>query len=134
MSSEGEGKGTTPVVEDLRITHHDQYIEFEFLGEFSPPAAMKVVDAMVATCVESECYRVLLDCRQMSGPLSVIDRFTVAEYGAQVILRRIKIAVVGRDDQVQEDRFFENAAVNRGLRLKVFTDADEAVGWLPGPS
>jgi len=66
----------------------------------------------------------------MTGQMSVIDRFDVAEYGARTIHERIKVAVLGREDQILPDRFFEQVAVNRGLRLKLFTDADEAADWL----
>jgi hypothetical protein len=91
---------------------------------------MRVVDTMIAACAEAECSHVLLDCRPMTGPLSVVDRFEVAEYGAQVIDRHIKVAMLVRPDQTLPDRFFENVAVSRGVRVKVLTEPDEAGAWL----
>jgi hypothetical protein len=42
----------------------------------------------------------------------------------------LKIALVGREDQMFTDNFVENVAINRGINLKIFTDVDEAVIWL----
>lgn len=32
------------------------------------------------------------------------------------------------------DNFVENVAVNRGINLKIFTDANEAIDWLKDKS
>ncbi len=53
----------------------------------------------------------------------------MAEYGANVI-QHLKVAMLAREDHILPDRFFENAAVNRGVSVKLFTDADKAIGWL----
>ena len=112
MTREPDGV-ETPTIDGLEITRRQGYVEAEFTGEFRPETAMRVVDAMVAGA--GECAGILLDCRRMTGPLSVIDQFSVAEYGAQGIPRHIHVAMLLREDQILPDRFFENAAV----------------GWLP---
>jgi len=116
--------------EDVRITRHEDYVEVEFSGAFSPTAAMGVVDLMVAACQETGCPRVLLDCRRMSGPLGVTDRYEVAEYGARVIGHHVTVALLARPDQVLPDRFFESVAVSRGVRVQTFIDATQALAWL----
>ena len=45
----------------------------------------------------------------------------------------IRRALVAQDD-LENFRFFENVAVNRGQRVKLFTDIDEARRWLLGPA
>lgn len=130
-SGPGDAK-TLPLIDDVEITHHEGYVELEFKGEFSHTVAMRVVDAMVAAATAAECSSILLDCRRMTGPLSVIDRFAVAEYGAQGIPRHINVGMLVREDHILPDRFFENAAVSRGVRVKLFTLADEAIGWVRG--
>jgi hypothetical protein len=130
MSPESRPPGPDPEEGDIEITRHDEYIEVDFTGEFRAAAAMKVVDAMVGACVDADCPRILLDCRRMGGTMSVIDRYEVAEYGARVIPSRIKVAMLGRQDQILPDRFFEAAAVSRGVHVRLFTREDEALRWL----
>jgi hypothetical protein len=125
------GSETASLGEDLEVTHHEEHLRLEFRGTFTPAAAMQVVDAMIAQCLEADCTRVLLDCRSMGGRIEVVDRFEVAEYGA-TRLRSVRVAVLGRADQILPDRFFEKVAVNRGLKLKVFTDSEAAEDWLRG--
>lgn len=118
--------------DDLEIIRRDGYIEARFKGEFRPAAAMKVVDVMVTACRDAGCSRVLLDCQHMIGTPSVVDQFTMAEYGAEVIHRHIEVAMVVPNEGQLPDEFFENAAVSRGVRVRVFTDTGEAVAWLSG--
>lgn len=116
--------------DDLEVRAHDAYVEIRFTGSFSLTVARQVVDVMVAAGRKAGSSRLLLDCRAMVGPMSVTDRYEVAEYGARTIERHVTIAVLGRPDQILPDRFFENVAVSRGVRLRVFTDEDEAVTWI----
>ena len=114
----------------LEVTPHEDYVEVEFTGDFSPGVAMNVVDVMVAACEEAHRSAILLDCRSMSASPSVIDQFTVAEYGAENIHRHITVAMLVREDLLLPDRFFENVAVSRGVRVRQFSDRTQAVDWL----
>jgi hypothetical protein len=116
--------------DDLHIIQGEGYLHIEFAGEFSIPAAKRSVDTMMDACMKMSCTKVLFDCRCMTGSLSTMDRYDVAQYGSDKIDHIIRVAMLGRDDQILPDKFFENVAVNRGLTLKVFTDIDEAVAWL----
>ena len=119
-----------PTNEELDVTCHDDHLAVRFKGEFNAAVGKAVVDTMVASCRQAGLSRILLDCREMGGAISILDRFDMAEYGARVIDRHITIALVGREEDILPDNFFENAAVSRGVRVKVFSDAGEAVGWL----
>jgi hypothetical protein len=130
MGSEGRTPPSGSRRDDVEITQRDGFVEVQFSGEFNPAAAMEVVDLMVAACDETGCSRVLLDCRRMTGPLSVVDRFEVAEYGSQVIERHVTVAMLARPDQILPDQFFEKVAVSRGVRVRVFTDRSRAVSSL----
>ncbi len=56
-----------------------------------------------------------------------MDRFYMGEYIASA-LRGIKIAIVYR--KVYANKFFEDAAVNRGANVRVFPDKQTALQWL----
>ena len=64
------------------------------------------------------------------GDLFDRARFNLAEFLAAEQTVRIQRAVLKSEGQVPDDRFFENAAVNRGVMVKVSTDLKEVVKWL----
>lgn len=115
---------------EIHVQKVDDYLRVTYTGAFTLEEARRTVDAMVAGCAREECDRVLLDCRAMTGDMSVINRFDVAQHGASTIPRSVRVALLGRPDQILPDRFFENAARNRGVAVTLFTEADEAVAWL----
>jgi len=115
---------------DLKITLKEDHLLIEFTGRFTIDSANRSVDVLMKKCEETSCTRVLFDIRSMTGDMSTIDRYKVGQYGCDTIDRTIRIAMLGRKDQVSPDKFFENFTVNRGLSLKVFTVQEEAVAWL----
>jgi hypothetical protein len=120
------------MIDQLRIEKREDYLHFTFTGPFSLDAAKRSVDDMVVACKKEHCVKVLFDCRPMTGDLTVLDRFEVGQYGEGRIPQSVKIAMLGREDQILPDRFFETVARNRGVHVTLFTDADEAIKWLKG--
>jgi hypothetical protein len=114
----------------LEIKKTKGYLHIAFSGPFSPAAAMESVDAMVAACAREDCTKVLFDCRPMTGDLKMVDQFDVGQYGASKIPRSVKVAMLGREDQISPDRFFQTVARNRGVRVTVFSEIDDAIKWL----
>jgi hypothetical protein len=116
--------------EPLSITDTGSFLLVEFFGKFSVEAGKQCVDRMAEACVKHGRPKVLLDCRRMTGVMSVLHRFQVAEYGATKASQLGRLALLNRKDVVLPDNFVENVAVNRGMNMKIFTDFDEAVLWL----
>ena len=114
------------------IEVHDKhdYVLVEFVGEFNVEAAKQTIDRAVQACAEYGQPAVLLDCRKMTGSLSIMDRFQVAVYGQTSIGKIARLALVRRPDADPPDRFVETVAVNRGINLKLFTDIEQAIEWL----
>jgi len=115
---------------NVEIVKAEGYLHITFSGPFSLDAARRAVDTMVAACAREQCTKVLFDCRSMTGNLTVINRFNVAEYGGMTIPSSVKIAMLGRVDQILPDNFFENVARNRGVSVTVFHEIDKAIEWL----
>ena len=114
----------------LKVENRREYLCCEFSGEFTVSAGKECVDEMIAACAEKDCSRALLDCRQMSGEMSVIDRYEVVTYAQKTRDITNRIAILVREDQMLQDKFAENVGVNRGIGLQVFTDVDQATSWL----
>lgn len=114
----------------IEITKAEGYLQLTFSGPFSPAGAQESIDAMVNACASEGCPKVLFDCRPMTGDLTVSDRFETGTYGASKIPGHVKIAMLGREDQISADNFFETVARNRGVNVTVFTEIDAALAWL----
>ena len=118
------------MIEGLRIIQEEAYIRFDYTGEFSIVMGKQCIDAMVEACSQTQISKALLDCRNMTGEIQIFSSFMVAEYGVKMIGIISKTTLVVREDQMLHGNFVENVAVNRGVNLKIFTDADEAIDWL----
>jgi len=118
------------MIEGLRIIQEEAYIRFDYTGEFSEVMGKQCIDAMVEACSQVQISKALLDCRNMTGEIQIFSSFMVAEYGVKMIGIISKTTLVVREDQMLHGNFVENVAVNRGVNLKIFTDADEAIDWL----
>ena len=116
--------------EVLDIHKKHDYILVGFIGEFNLEAGKRTVDSMIEACFEHDLFAVLLDCRSMTGNLSIMDRYRLVVYGQRMLGKVNRVALVGRQEAVLPDRFAETVAVNRGINLKVFIDMDQAVDWL----
>ncbi|MBI3546409.1 MAG: hypothetical protein HY081_07440 [Gammaproteobacteria bacterium] len=118
------------MLENLTISNHGDYLLTEFCGIFSETAGKQCIDAMIAAALETNCRKVLLDCRKMTGAMPIMARFQVAVYAAKTRETISKIALLNRAEVILPDNFVENVAVNRGVNVKVHTDFDEALRWL----
>lgn len=92
--------------------------------------------AIVAACLESGCNKALLDERALQYNLSVTDTYQLADYYSgqlrKLLPKIIKTAIVCDRKFMQDAAFWEDCAVNRGLHVKTFSSADQAVLWLDG--
>lgn len=76
------------------------------------------------------CDKSLHDLRHVENKLSVMSIYKLPEQSTEAgINRTMKRAILL--DTVDEDmKFYEDIAINRGLRVKIFTDLDSALKWL----
>jgi hypothetical protein len=118
------------MADNIEIIRQGDYLHVTFSGAFSFAAAKCSIDAIVNACEEERCSSVLFDCRPMTGEMSIVDRYEIGQHGARIVPPGIKIAMLGREDQILPDKFLETVADNRGLILRVFSDENEATEWL----
>ena len=76
-------------------------------------------------------YEIFLDIREAQTVLSVVDIVqlgqTLANHSS---LRRSKIGLLTLISDAKQAEFLETVSVNRGARVRVFTDFEEAISWL----
>ena len=107
-------------------------------GETTGPQAEEMYRAVLRECVAGGCSKMLIDCRELSGELSTVDRFwfgkVVADENAALQAdgsgRQVRVAVVGRLPLLDERRFGRTVATNRGAAVEVTEDLEAAYRWL----
>lgn len=107
-------------------------------GEANGRLAEETYRGVLRDCVAAGCSKLLLDCRELSGELSTVDRFwfgkVVADENAALRAdgsgRQVRVAFVGRLPLLDERRFAQTVATNRGAAVKVTEDLEAAYRWL----
>ena len=86
----------------------------------------------IASAAE-ECRGILLDVREASIDIRLVDRFEGLAAFARVLAPGTRLAVLGIPAHLTADTFARDVAENRGLLYRTFDDEAEALAWLvPG--
>ena len=115
----------------LVIEPHAGFLHATVFGERSAESARRYLEEAYAACVEHACDALLLDVR-FSGPsLGIGSIFGVISDRVLdgAALRRIAYVDNSGDDP-ERARFAEMVAMNRGVNVRLFRDAEAARAWL----
>lgn len=104
------------------------YLFAEVSGIYSLEVLISAIHEVADRCQKESLKKVFIDLRNMQGNPSILDRYKLGVEIANVWGPRIKAAAVARAGII--DHMVENTAVNRGAKLKVTADVDEALEWL----
>jgi hypothetical protein len=88
----------------------------------------KLIDFVKEAAERAGRDKVLIDGRYMMGLMTETDRFLGGKRMADVFGSKLQVAILMRPGLVT--KLGEIAAVNRGARLLVTSDEDEALTWL----
>lgn len=117
--------------------------ESEFLhviatGEFSLKEAKHTFLEMLEAVAANHSTRVLFDGRELTGEPTTIQRFYYGVFTAEETIRLVqnvpRFAYVLKEPVFDPRRIGETVALNRGMKVKTFTDFDAALNWLLSPS
>ena len=81
---------------------------------------------------ETGCSKIFCDEREVVYGLNVIDTYDLAAFLAGKTDHEAMIGIVHHEAGSSEAKFYETTAVNRGIRVKMFLDPDEALAWQSG--
>jgi hypothetical protein len=122
---------------ELSIEAHEGYLLARVAGAFVLDKAQAVSLLFLQACVAQQQAKVLVDVRQIQGPISVIERFRYSEFMARQVaaLGRqaggpIRLAYLGHEPVLDAERFGVMVAYNRGVRALATESLEEALGWL----
>jgi hypothetical protein len=110
------------------LTRFTQYVQLVVSGS----ATMKNFVDLVATMGEETALwsdrRMLVDLRQVEGELTPTEQIFLGELVAQDLPHLERVASVVPAERITRNS--EAAAQDLGMKLRVFTSKDDAIGWL----
>ena len=101
-----------------------------FTGVFDWKTAALYAEAITDTASKHDCTRFLNDMRQAELALSTSEIFRIRDMlDTAGVDSSWKRAIVAARD-LEDYRFFETVALNRGYGVRIFTDPIQAMSWL----
>ena len=108
-----------------------RFVRVRFTGLWAIPKESPVTPVILAECRARNQDLLLIDFAGVDNKkLSLIERFRLGFSALGFAGKLRKIAVMGRPDLLDRQRFGELVARNRGINIRVFTKPDDATGWL----
>jgi hypothetical protein len=86
--------------------------------------------AIIEAALTSKCKKVLCDERSLEYSLGIMDTFQCAKFMSENAPTVGKAALVYDLKQINDIKFWETVAVNRGVTIKIFNNIKEAERWL----
>ena len=112
------------------------YIRLVYEGEARIDDLKDILARGAVLAREHNCLRILSDFRAMTLQLSLYSLYSVAEIQKEVSqelnmpLYNFKRVVVVPQGNYHMFKFFENVAVNRMHKIRIFTEYEDALQWL----
>ena len=118
---------------ELEIKNLQDFLQVNIKGRKTKESVKEATTDICKACVKYKCSKVLIDIRGFEERIKdAIVIFNLASKELPEITRKKinKVAIIDNKDHDNNNRFFENVAVNRGHNVKIFTDEKEAINWL----
>ena len=122
----------------LRVDAERSLLVVTYTGDFSLAEAEATFLDLLASLVEHNLTRVLVDGQQLIGQPELLERFYYGNFVADAVNRTVDdtgcamptFAYVLQEPTLDPNRFGELVAVNRGMRVKAFDNLQHARWWL----
>jgi len=115
----------------LQIEEMPDYLAAKFTGAGAAEEMWRQFGVIAEHCKRANKNKLLLDSTETYGNLSLADRYHLGDV-AEIFMcyKLIKVAYVGRPEQLDPKRFGEMVARNRWVNVRVFTSVEDAEEWL----
>jgi hypothetical protein len=115
----------------LQIEEMQDYLAARFIGAGKVEEVWRQFELIAERCMRANKRKLLLIVVDAYGEISLNDRYVFGDK-AQIFMyyKLIKVAVVGRTDQSDPNRFGEKVMRNRWVNARVFTNIKDAEKWL----
>jgi hypothetical protein len=116
----------------LTLHAHAGYIETAYTGLLTAAELNASVQENVRIARRENLYRFFSDCSKLEGGHTILDLYAVTDE-LEVLrgTRSREALLMPQLEAVQRDvQFWEDACVNRGFVVRVFTAREPALAWL----
>ena len=116
---------------NVKVIHTKDFIKTTVRGVLDFALSRQALLDIASEIEHPGEYEILVDTREAEIVLSVVDIVQLGEALANhSSLRRSKIGLLTPMRDAKQAEFLETVSVNRGARVRVFTDFEEAITWL----
>jgi hypothetical protein len=120
---------------DVDISVETDYVCLRCTGTYPLSEVKRLYQSAIDAALEHHKSKVLIDANGLTGKIPTMERFSSSVFLAEQIVGRAfgkigRFAVVGQEPLIDEERFGETVAINRGVNAKAATSLDEAISWL----
>ena len=114
----------------IAFEKYPDHIAARVTGTNSRQAVVQYMEEVLAECLRSDCFRLLIH-ETLEGPrLDVLEIFSLVSQGSMKLLGQFE-AIAYVDEQMGSMAdFAETVAINRGLPIAFFGTVNEATEWL----
>jgi hypothetical protein len=113
---------------DVETTVEPEFVRITVKGEYSFDHLFGFINFVRSETFNNNRKRALIDCREMGGKMTEVERFEGGQAIAEVFGSRLKAALVMPAEGIT--KLGELTARNRGANLLVTSAEDEALEWL----
>lgn len=117
--------------QSIKIEPQDDYLLVKMSGSFDSTKAKQFLSEILKAAEGHSLFKALVDVREVKGSIPTMARFKLGEFMGKIGAGAVQTAILELPGQVDDERFFETVAINRGANVKVFTSTyDEALEWI----
>jgi len=116
---------------NVKVINTKEFIRTTATGALDFTASKQAILDIASQIKKPGEYEVLIDTRGAEATLSITELYQLGVALADhPSLRRSKIGLLAKISGMDEARFLENVAHNRGVGIRAFTDFEQALTWL----
>jgi hypothetical protein len=114
----------------LQIEEMPDFLIARFTGPGAAEEVWQQYESIAERCKRANKNKLLLDFLEAHGEISLVDRYFLG--GEAQIFKRynLQVATANRPEHLDEKKFVEIVARNRGVNFRVFTNVEDALEWL----
>jgi hypothetical protein len=121
-------------MDDITSGVKSKYLYLKVAGEFQLSQLDYLVYKLIHKAEKHDLKHALVDITRVTGyDFQRIDAITIVRIGTLIgdlIPNNFTLAVLQTPQQIDQDRFFKNILITRGINFLISTDMEEALKWL----
>ena len=106
------------------------YVTVTLTGDVTMAELIASREEAASQLAENDCTSLLVDATRVARMQSIFDDFAFTSQHRSYLPPPIRTAVVIQQAHLDHMRFVENVARNRGVKLTLFIEREEALRWL----